>query len=183
MGPLKARPKSIRFSLTPKSHAQNMMDRQILQVERQSDAPRGRDALPQRAAVDCPIMTSGAAPLIVDGFRRVRRSTFTEGAITERAEYHRVETSSAGRAGAHRPSEAQHPTRSSEVLPRIARERVRERVPTVPQVAKTRRNGPRRIGPTAHFERNDVTIIYTRASSPRWSLYARIAAPIQDYSV
>src|SRR5271165_1899822 len=25
--------------------------------------------------------------------------------------------------------------------------------------------------------------IYTRASSPRWSLYARIAAPIQDYSV
>ena len=46
----------------------------------------------------------------------------------------RVETSSAGRAGAHRPSEALHPTRSSEVLPRIAR----ERVPTVPHVAKTR---------------------------------------------
>jgi len=39
----------------------------------------------------------------------------------------RVETSSAGRAGAHRPSEALHPTRSSDVLPRIAR----ERVPTV----------------------------------------------------
>ena len=47
----------------------------------------------------------------------------------------RVETSSAGRAGAHRPSEALHPTRSSDVLPRIAR----ERVPTVPHVAKTRR--------------------------------------------
>jgi hypothetical protein len=36
----------------------------------------------------------------------------------------RVETSSAGRAGAHRPSEALHPTRSSDVLPQIARERV-----------------------------------------------------------
>ena len=67
----------------------------------------------------------------------------------------RVETCSAGRAGAHRPSEALHPTRSSDVLPRIAR----ERVPTVPHVAKTRRNVPRRIAPTAHFERNDVTII------------------------
>ena len=66
----------------------------------------------------------------------------------ERAEYHRhsrvrmAETAkdasrpcSAGRAGAHRPSEALHPTRSSDVLPRIAR----ERVPTpVPHVAKTR---------------------------------------------
>src|SRR5271166_6503417 len=48
---------------------------------------RGR--APARAAVDCPITTSGAAPLIVDGFRRVRRSTFTEGAIMERAEYNR----------------------------------------------------------------------------------------------
>ena len=28
---------------------------------------------PAPAAVDCPITTSGAAPLIVDGFRRVRR--------------------------------------------------------------------------------------------------------------
>jgi hypothetical protein len=45
-----------------------------------------------------------------------------------------VETCNAGRAGAHRPSEALHPTRSSDVLPRIAR----ERVPTVPHVAKTR---------------------------------------------
>src|ERR1700693_1562517 len=103
---------------------------------------------PARAALDCPITTSGEAPLIVDGFRRVRRSTFTEGAIMERAEHHRhsrarmaetakdrVETCSAtGRAGAHRPSEALHPTRSSDVLTRIAR----ERVPTVPHVAKTR---------------------------------------------
>src|SRR5580692_11457478 len=44
---------------------------------------------PARAAVDCPITTSGAAPLIVDGFRRVRPSTFTEGAIMERAKYNR----------------------------------------------------------------------------------------------
>ena len=36
----------------------------------------------------------------------------------------RVETYSTGRAGAHRPSEALHPTQSSDVLPRIARERV-----------------------------------------------------------
>src|SRR5271166_5496767 len=53
----------------------------------------------------------------------------------------RVETCNAGRAGAHRPSEALHPTRSSDMLPRIAR----ERVPTVPHVAKTRRDVPRRI--------------------------------------
>src|SRR5271166_6860953 len=33
----------------------------------------------------------------------------------------RVETCSAGRAGAHRPSEELHPTRSSDLLPRIAR--------------------------------------------------------------
>src|SRR5271157_1105490 len=59
------------------------------------------------------------------------------GAIMERAEYNRhsrarmggnskrrVETCNAGRAGAHRPSEALHPTRSSDVLPRIAREPV-----------------------------------------------------------
>src|SRR5271166_3942340 len=51
----------------------------------------------------------------------------------------RVETSSAGRAGAHRRSEALHPTRSSDVLTRIAR----ERVPTVPHVAKTRRSRSR----------------------------------------
>src|ERR1700731_1178024 len=44
---------------------------------------------PARSGVDYPITTSGAAPLIVDGFRRVRRSTFTEGAIMEKTEYHR----------------------------------------------------------------------------------------------
>ncbi len=72
----------------------------------------------------------------------------------------RVETSNAGRAGAHRPSEALHPTRSSDVLPRIAR----ERVPTVPHVAKTRRKcaTPDRADtlplPAAHFECNDLTI-------------------------
>ena len=76
----------------------------------------------------------------------------------------RVETCSAGRAGSHRPSEALHPIRSSDVLPRIAR----ERVPTVPHVAKTRllrRHTPIRRPadtlplPAAHFERHDVTII------------------------
>src|SRR5271157_5142295 len=44
---------------------------------------------PARAAVDCQITTSGAAPLIVDGFGRVRRSTFTGAAIMGGAEYHR----------------------------------------------------------------------------------------------
>ncbi len=52
-----------------------------------SPAPVGTP--PAGSAVDCPIATSGAAPLIVDGFRRVRRSTFTAGAMMERAEYHR----------------------------------------------------------------------------------------------
>ena len=61
----------------------------------------------------------------------------------------RVETCNAGRAGAHRPSEALHPTRSSDMLPRIAR----ERVPTVPHVAKTRRNVPRRIARERVLER------------------------------
>ena len=44
----------------------------------------------------------------------------------------------AGRAGAHRPWEALHPTRSSDVLTRIAR----ERVPTAPQVRKRVDRGP-----------------------------------------
>src|SRR5271166_68395 len=61
----------------------------------------------------------------------------------------RVETCNAGRAGAHRPSEALHPTRSSGELPRIAR----ERVPTVPHVAKTRGNVPRRIARERVLER------------------------------
>ncbi len=58
----------------------------------------------------------------------------------------RVETYSVGRAGAHRPSEALHPTRSSDVLPRIAR----ERVPCATRW-ETRRNVLRRIAPAAHF--------------------------------
>src|SRR5271165_3777430 len=39
---------------------------------------------PAGGAVDFPITTSGGAPLIVDGFRRVRRGTFTGRAIMER---------------------------------------------------------------------------------------------------
>ena len=67
----------------------------------------------------------------------------------------RVETSSAGRAGAHRPSEALHPTRSSNAA--VADRTGSASLPC--HVAKTRRNVPRRIAQTAHFERNDVTII------------------------
>src|SRR5271165_779308 len=104
-----------------------------------------------------PIHSVGAGR---DAFPRVRRSTFTEGAIMERntigtrerawqKRQRRVETCNAGRAGAHRPSEALHPTRSSDMLPRIAR----ERVPTVPHVAKTRRNVPRRIARERVLER------------------------------
>jgi hypothetical protein len=71
-----------------------------------------------------------------------------------------VETSSAGRAGAHRPSEALHPTRSSDVLPRIARELVpTSRTALANQIGKP------------------------RASSPRCFLSARVSAPIQDHSV
>ena len=49
----------------------------------------GAGRAPARAAVDCPITTSGAAPLIVDGFGRVGRSTFTGGAIMEGAQSNR----------------------------------------------------------------------------------------------
>jgi len=101
----------------------------------------------------------------------------------------RVEPCNAGRAGAHRPSEALHPTRSSDVLLRIAR----ERVPTVPNVAKTRLLRRRYADTPTRFPcrrpiLNATTSPlyarrYTRASSPRWSLSARIAAPIQDYTV
>ena len=81
----------------------------------------------------------------------------------------RVETCNAGRAGAHRPSEALHPTRSSDVLPRIAR----ERVPTVPHVAKTRRNAHRRIAwervPTAPSAKTKRT--GTRPALPATSLF------------
>ena len=48
--------------------------------------PRGWDALPREPPQIVRSSTSGEAPLIVDGFRRVRRGTFTEGAIMERAE-------------------------------------------------------------------------------------------------
>ena len=92
----------------------------------------------------------------------------------------RVETFSAGRAGAHRPSEALHPTRSSDVLlgSRGAR-------PYAPHVAKRVENGPRRTAPTAYFERNDVTIICETVHQGFFAeifLYARAAAPIQDHS-
>ena len=79
----------------------------------------------------------------------------------------RVETRNAGRAGAHRPSEALHPTRSSEVLPRIAR----ERVPTAPHVAKTRRNVPRRSAslPVARcFAPFGLVPLFGLGPVPRW---------------
>ena len=68
-------------------HSRARMAETAKDASRHSTPAPGR--APARTAVDCPITTSGAAPLIVDGFRRVRRSTFTEGAIMERAEYHR----------------------------------------------------------------------------------------------
>ena len=60
------------------------------------------------------MVTSGAAPLIVCAFRRVRRSTSTG----------TFQTCDAGRAGVHLPLEAVHQTRPSDVLTRIKRERV-----------------------------------------------------------
>jgi hypothetical protein len=81
----------------------------------------------------------------------------------ERAEYKTAKGGSrdatpwnAGRAGAHLPSEALHPTRSSDVVPRIAR----ERVPTLPHVAKTRRDAHRRI--TREFVPERVPTIASR---------------------
>src|SRR5271165_6820895 len=118
---------------------------------------------PARAAVDCPITTSGAAPLIVDGFRRVRRSTFT--------------------AAPDAPERIDHRRRCTRLDHRTCcRGSRRERVPTVPHVAKTRRNVPRRIAPGGPILNATTSPLYARrytgASSPRWSLYARIAAPI-----
>src|SRR5271165_5781573 len=96
-------------------------------------------------------MVSGAS-----GAARSQKAQYWKGPNTigtrERAwqkRQRRVETCNAGRAGAHRPSEALHPTRSSGELPRIAR----ERVPTVPHVAKTRGNVPRRIARERVLER------------------------------
>ena len=62
---------------------------------------------------DVRCLTSGAAPLIVYAFRRVR-STSTDA-------FH---TGDAGRAGVPLPSEAVHRTSPSDVPPRIKRERV-----------------------------------------------------------
>src|SRR5208283_2880777 len=88
---------------------------------------------------DCPITTSGAAPLIVDGFRRVRRRTFTEGVIMERAEYNR-----------HSRARMAETAKTRRNVPRRI---ARERVPTVPHVAKTRQNVPRRIARERVLER------------------------------
>jgi len=84
---------------------------------------------------------SGAARSQKDRRRNNGNGRSALGSAHGRNGKRRVETCNAGRAGAHRPSEALHPTRSSDLLPRIGR----ERVPTVPHVAKTRRNVPRRI--------------------------------------
>src|SRR5271165_3358231 len=87
-------------------------------------------------------MVSGAS-----GAARSQKAQYWKGPNTigtrERAwqkRQRRVETCNAGRAGAHRPSEELHPTRSSDVLTRIAR----ERVPTAPQVRKRVDRGPAR---------------------------------------
>src|SRR5580704_9228271 len=71
----------------------------------------------------------------------------------------------AGRAGAHRPSEALHPTRSSDELPRIARERVLERVPTN---RRTKQEGAEHL-PAAH-----ITII---SVPPIFRLKAKLYHP------
>ena len=60
----------------------------------------GEDALPPDPRQDVRWLTSGAAPLIVYAFRRVRRSTSTDA-------FH---TGDAGRAGVPLPSEAVHRT-------------------------------------------------------------------------
>src|SRR5208337_797231 len=123
---------------------------------------------PARAAVDCPITTSGAAPLIVDGFRRVRRSTFTEGAIMERAEYHRHSRARMAETAkdASRPPAPDAPERIDHRR-RCTRHdhwtccRGSRGSASLPchTLRKRVENVPRRFAPTAHFERNDVTII------------------------
>jgi len=59
----------------------------------------GRDALPRNPRQDVRWLTSGVAPLIVYGFRRVRRRTATDA----------FQTCDAGRAGVQLPSEAGTP--------------------------------------------------------------------------
>ena len=80
----------------------------------------GTRSLPRDPRQHVRWLTSGAAPLIVCAFRRVRRSTSTDA----------FQTCDAGRAGVHLPSEALRRTSPADVLPRIERERVPERVPT-----------------------------------------------------
>jgi len=59
----------------------------------------GRDALPRDPRQDVRWLRSGAAPLIVSTFRRVRRSTSTDAFQT-------CDACDAGRAGVHLPWEA-----------------------------------------------------------------------------
>src|SRR6202790_4468292 len=163
---------------------------------------RREGCAPARAAVDCPITTSGAAPLIVDGFRRVRRSTFTEGAIMERAEYHRH---SRARMAETAKDASRHPAPD-------APERIdhRGRCPrhdhrTCCRGSRGSASGARPYRATRCENASPETPIrqyadpptrfpcrrpilnattspfyarrYTRASSPRCFLYARVAAP------
>ena len=63
----------------------------------------------------------------------------------------------AGRAGAHRPSEA-HATRSSDVLTRIAW----ERIPTAPQVRKRVDRGPARAAAAGHMAQDRFNLSAVR---------------------
>src|SRR5271165_4855887 len=94
-------------------------------------------------------MVSGAS-----GAARSQKAQYWKGPNTigtrERAwqkRQRRVETCNAGRAGAHRPSEALHPTRSLDLLPRIARER-----------RPYRRNGERAKRQTPNAERQTPNV-------------------------
>ena len=91
----------------------------------------------------------------------------------------RVETCNAGRAGAHRPSEALHPTRSSDVLPRIAR----ERVPTVPHVAKTRRNAHRRIAGARPYRAERQNQKDRHSPGPSCHIALRLALGVRRFAV
>ena len=144
-------------------------------------------------------MTSGAAPLIVDGFRRVRRSTFTEGAIMERTEYNRYSRARAAEMlkGASRhatpdaPERIDHRRRCTRYDHRTCCRGSRgsaSRSASLPSHTLRKRVEMSHAGSRRRPILNATTSPlyarrYTRASSPRWSLYARIAAPIQDYSV
>jgi hypothetical protein len=88
---------------------------------------------PARSAARRPMVTSGAAPLIVYAFRRVRRRTTTDA----------FETRDAGRARVHLPSEAGTPDMT------IGRAEA-ERVPPAPAAERL---GPI-ISRVAHSETN-----------------------------